>query len=93
MKKNIKNKLSALSIGSLVTAILAHIAVILFVVLARGYFNLELKVIICALVVIVCVLVIIDILLVYGVNFRDIASRIIIIVLSIFMMVVGFGGS
>ena len=93
MARKKKNKLSALSIGSLVTAILAHIAVILFVVLARGYFNLELKVIICALVVIVCVLVIIDILLVYGVNFRDIASRIIIIVLSILMMVVGFGGS
>lgn len=88
-----KNKLSALNIGSLVTAILAHIAVILFVVLARGYFNLELKIIICALVVIVCILVIIDILLVYGVNFRDLASRIIIIVLSILMIVVGFGGS
>lgn len=93
MARRMKNKLSALSIGSLVTTILAHIAVILFVVLARGYFNLELKVIICALVVIVCVLVIIDILLVYGVNFRDIASRIIIIVLSILMIVVGFGGS
>ncbi len=93
MARKKKNKLSALSIGSLVTAILAHIAVILFVVLARGYFNLELKVIICALVVIVCVLVIIDILLVYGVNFRDIASRIIIIVLSILMIVIGFGGS
>lgn len=93
MARRMKNKLSALSIGSLVTTILAHIAVILFVVLARGYFNLELKVIICALVVIVCVLVIIDILLVYGVNFRDIASRIIIIVLSILMIVIGFGGS
>ncbi len=93
MARRMKNKLSALSIGSLVTTILAHIAVILFVVLSRGYFNLELKVIICALVVIVCVLVIIDILLVYGVNFRDIASRIIIIVLSILMIVIGFGGS
>lgn len=93
MARRMKNKLSALSIGSLVTTILAHIAVIIFVVLARGYFNLELKVIICALVVIVCVLVIIDILLVYGVNFRDIASRIIIIVLSILMIVIGFGGS
>lgn len=93
MARRMKNKLSALSIGSLVTTILAHIAVILFAVLARGYFNLELKVIICALVVIVCVLVIIDILLVYGVNFRDIASRIIIIVLSILMIVIGFGGS
>ena len=75
MKKNIKNKLSALSIGSLVTAILAHIAVILFVVLARGYFNLSLKTIICALTVIVCVLIIIDILLVYGTNFKDFVSR------------------
>ena len=68
MARKKKNKLSALSIGSLVTAILAHIAVILFVVLARGYFNLELKIIICALVVIVCVLIIIDIILVYGVS-------------------------
>ena len=93
MARRMKNKLSALSIGSLVTTILAHIAVILFVVLARGYFNLELKIIICALIVIVCVLFIIDILLVYGINFKDIASRIVIIVLSVLMMVVGFGGS
>ena len=93
MTRKKKNKLSALSIGSLVTTILAHIAVILFVVLARGYFNLELKIIICALIVIVCVLIIIDILLVYGINFKDIASRIVIIVLSVLMMVVGFGGS
>lgn len=93
MARRMKNKLSALSIGSLVTTILAHIAVILFVVLARGYFNLELKIIICALVVIVCVLIIIDILLVYGVNFKSVASRIIIVVLSVLMMVVGFGGS
>ena len=93
MARRMKNKLSALSIGSLVTTILAHIAVILFVVLARGYFNLELKIIICALIVIVCVLIIIDILLVYGINFKDVASRIVIIVLSVLMMVVGFGGS
>ena len=93
MARRMKNKLSALSIGSLVTTILAHIAVILFVILAKGYFNLELKIIICALIVIVCVLIIIDILLVYGINFKDIASRIVIIVLSILMMVVGFGGS
>lgn len=93
MARRMKNKLSALSIGSLVTTILAHIAVILFVVLARGYFNLELNIIICALIVIVCVLFIIDILLVYGINFKDIASRIVIIVLSVLMMVVGFGGS
>lgn len=93
MARRMKNKLSALSIGSLVTTILAHIEVILFVVLARGYFNLELKIIICALVVIVCVLIIIDILLVYGVNFKSVASRIIIVVLSVLMMVVGFGGS
>ena len=93
MARRMKNKLSALSIGSLVTTILAHIAVILFVVLARGYFNLELKIIICALIVIVCVLIIIDILLVYGVNFKSVASRIIIVVLSVLMMVVGFGGS
>lgn len=93
MARRMKNKLSALSIGSLVTTILAHIAVILFVVLARGYFNLKLNIIICALIVIVCVLFIIDILLVYGINFKDIASRIVIIVLSVLMMVVGFGGS
>lgn len=93
MARRMKNKLSALSIGSLVTTILAHIAVILFVVLARGYFNLELNIIICALIVIVCILFIIDILLVYGINFKDIASRIVIIVLSVLMMVVGFGGS
>lgn len=93
MARRMKNKLSALSIGSLVTTILAHIAVILFIVLARGYFNLELKIIICALIVIVCVLFIIDILLVYGINFKDIASRIVIIVLSVLMMIVGFGGS
>lgn len=93
MARRMKNKLSALSVGSLVTTILAHIAVILFVILAKGYFNLELKIIICALIVIVCVLIIIDILLVYGINFKDVASRIIIIVLSVLMIVVGFGGS
>ena len=75
MKKNIKNKLSALSIGSLVTAILAHIAVILFVVLARGYFNLDVKIIACLLVVIVCVLIIIDILLFYGIKFNNLVSK------------------
>ena len=93
MAKRMKNKLSALSIGSLITTILAHIAVILFVILANGYFKLELKTILCALCVIVCILIIIDILLVYGVNFKSVASRIIIIVLSVLIMVVGFGGS
>ena len=66
MGKNMIKKLSALSIGSLATAILAHIAVILFVVLARGYFNLDVKIIACLLIVIVCILIIIDILLFYG---------------------------
>lgn len=93
MKKSVMNKQKALSIGSLATAILAHIAVILFVVLARGYFNLDVKIIACLLVVIVCVLIIIDILLFYGMKFKDIVSRTVIIVLSVLMMVVGFGGS
>ncbi len=93
MKKSVMNKQKALSIGSLATAILAHIAVILFVVLARGYFNLDVKIIACLLVVIVCVLIIIDILLFYGMKFKDIVSRTVIIVLSVLMMIVGFGGS
>lgn len=93
MGKNMKNKLSALSIGSLATAILAHIAVILFVVLARGYFNLDVKIIACLLIVIVCILIIIDILLFYGMKFKNIVSRAVIIVLSVLMIIVGFGGS
>ena len=93
MGKNMIKKLSALSIGSLATAILAHIAVILFVVLARGYFNLDVKIIACLLVVIVCILIIIDILLFYGMKFKGIVSRAVIIVLSVSMIIVGFGGS
>ena len=93
MKKKINSKLSALNIGAFTTAILAHIAVILFVVLARGYFNLDVKIIACLLVVIVCILIIIDILLLYGINFKGIVSRAVIIVLSVLMIIVGFGGS
>lgn len=93
MKKSVINKQKALSIGSLATAILAHIAVILFVVLARGYFNLDVKIIACLLIVIVCILIIIDILLFYGMKFKDIVSRTVIIVLSVLMIIVGFGGS
>ena len=93
MKKKINSKLSALNIGTYTNAILAHVAIIVFVILARGYFNLSLKTTVCALIVLVCVLIIIDILLLYGIKFNNLVSKIVIIVLSVLMMVVGFGGS
>lgn len=93
MAKKIKNKLSALNIGAYASTILAHVAVIVLVILANGYFNLSIKVAICVLVLVICLLAIIDILLVYGVSFKDLSTRIISIVLSLMLIVVGFGGS
>ncbi len=93
MAKKIKNKLSALNIGAYASTILAHVAIIVLVILANGYFNLSIKIAICILVLVICLLAIIDVLLVYGVNFKDLTTRIISIVLSIMLIVVGFGGS
>ncbi len=92
MAKKIKKKISALNIASYGSAILAHIAVIVLVILANGYFNLSLKIAISILVLVICLLAIIDILMVYGVNFKDLTTRITTIVLSLMLIVVGFGG-
>ena len=93
MAKKIKKKLSALNIGAYASTIIAHVAIIVLVILANGYFNLSIKVAVSVLILIVCLLAIIDILLIYGVNFKDISSKIISIVLAVMLIVVGFGGS
>ena len=87
-----RKKIDILNIVSLILAILAHIMTILLIILASGYYNLDLRAAICLLIVIVSILIIIDILLLYGLKFKT-KHRIIALILATIIIIVSIGGS
>ena len=88
-----KSKISVLNIVGLVLTVLMHVAIITLVILAHQYFNLELKTFICLFVCVVCLIAVADILFYAGLKYKDIAPKIINIVLALLLTIIGTGGS
>ncbi len=92
VKKN-KKSTSWVAIASWVLAILAHIAIVVLIILSHKYYGLQVKTFICVMIIALCVLVVADILVFYELKTQSLASKIVTLVISLILVVVGFGGS
>ena len=94
-----KNKNSSIkntnwvAVVSWILAVLAHIAIVLLLVLSYKYYGLQAKTFICVMIVALCMLIIADILVFYELKTQSLASKIVTLVISLILVIVGFGGS
>ncbi len=89
-----RNKKSAvLNIVSIVLLALAHIAVAVFAILSRRYYELSLDLVLSLLGIIVCVLLILDVIFFVGANHHDTILRSVVLALSALLLIAGIVGS
>lgn len=102
MKKNIKpikinNKPKAnkdyLKTVMIALAILAHVFVIVLVVLSNRYYGLEFKTFLGIIGALACAIIVTDIVFFVAIKYKDIRIKIINIVLSVLLLIIGAGGS
>lgn len=87
MMKTKTNASNVLSIISIVLVILSHIGVLAAAILLFRYYNIYPSIFISAIVIIAIILLIVDIIFFFGHKFKDIALKIVVIVLSTFILI------
>lgn len=87
------DKKQIFSILSLVILVLAHIAVLTTIALSRRYYAIYPSIFGSAVGIVICLLIIIDILFFVGLNYKDLALRIVSLVLVVLMLVGGTIGA
>lgn len=102
MKKNIKTvkaikkpktKKDWLKTTMISLAVLAHVFVIVLVILSNRYYGLEFKTFLGIIGALACAIIITDIVFYVAIKYRDVRIKIVNIVLSVLLLIIGAGGT
>ena len=91
-----KKKLSKTQIFSIVTTALivaAHLSIVIFVIFSYKYYGIYPSLFYSVIGIIVCLIVIVDIIFFIGFNHRDMALKVVCLVLASFLFIGGVAGS
>lgn len=90
-KKNVSSSIFGYLMALL--AVAAHVLIIALVVTSYRYYNVRLSAFVTILIALICVLAIIDILVYVSLKYKDIGYKIVNVILSIFMILIGSYGT
>lgn len=88
-----KSNSSGLNILMALLTVLAHVVIIYFIISSYRYYGIQLATFVGIIIAIVCLLAIVDILLFVALKYKDVRVKIINIVLSVLLLIVGSVGS
>lgn len=84
---------SLLTIASIVLLVLAHISIVALVAVSYKYYGIYPSLFMGIIAIVVCVLLILDFIFFVGFNYKDVALKITVIVISALMLVSSLGGT
>lgn len=92
-KFNLKGNVNYTKWVIIAAIVLAHIAIIAFVILSNKYYKFEVKTFLGIVGVLICILVINDIIFFVSIKYKEMTYKIVSLVLSVLILIIGAGGS